>query len=721
MHLGKYTIILLGTFALAVSVFADADFKFGNGEKRWSYSGAAKIELADGFSKFSAASDRPFMFKRIEINPDKTYEITAEGSGECSLSFTPDYSPMFTGLKFRPQYAHIFKNGTFKKTVRFPRSCPDRVRIDFRAAKNGGSFTVSSLSIREVRAADAFRFDRKKLKSDRPSPAVVRGVANVGYAREIASSGSNVCVVKFSAASDADAVAAKAAELAKSGVKALLVYAPKDGKFDISAVGAVRAKVPAQNVWAWSLSEAETTRAKFAEMLAQFRKIEPDAWAVFNVSAKSLDKCEPLPEYRVVYSPSVRERSDLDGVVVFKNFHPAPILARGVHGFARDFEKYSLSWIVDSLPAGAAGDSVKRLLCKSGSKQFQLDALKRAYLASPHEGCLNFAFASDTHYFSNPKNPKAAGASSAEHMRDMAKVARELKLDFVCNGGDLVQGAKPKARSIADMREMTQAMETSGLPVVITIGNHDDGVFYFLRTKTPDDSQVVTGEEWHDACVATALKSGAVGDENFPKANYFYLDFPKQKIRVINIATSENPMEVGADGRVKIDSCGLYDITQRQLNWLAHKALDFSQKPDASEWGVVFVMHTQIVSPNLRLFDGVLDAFRTGGKFSGQTATGNFPSRISCDFTGRGKMQILLFVEGHEHADEVFETRHGCSRFRVLNDKNRPEFPDSPPRNYGEADDASWSVVSIDRRANEFRVLRFGAGTDFSGKLLLKK
>ena len=721
MHLGKYTIALLGTFAFALSAYADADFKFGTGCERWSYSGAARIELADGFSNFSAASDRPFMFKRIEVNPDKTYEITAEGSGECSLSFTPDYSPMFTGLKFRPHFGDIFKKGKFRTTVRFPRSCPDRVRIDFRAAKNGGSFTVSSLSVREVRGADAFRFDRKRLKAESPSPAVVRGVADVGDAREIASSGSNVCVVKFSSASDADAVAAKAAELAKSGVKALPVYAPKDGKFDISAIAAVRAKVPPQNVWAWSLSDVELTRAQFAERLSAFRKIDPDAWTVFNMSAMSLDKCEPLPEYRVVYSPSVRERSDLDGVVVFRNFHPAPILARGVHGFARDFEKYSLSWIVDSIPSGRSENSVKRLLCKSGSKQFQLDALKRAYLASPHEGCLNFAFASDTHYFSNPKNPKAAGATGAEHMRDMAKVARELKLDFVCNGGDLVQGAKPKARSIADMREMTQAMETSGLPVVITIGNHDDGVFYFLRTKTPDDSQVVTGEEWHDACVATALKSGAVGDENFPKANYFYLDFPKQKIRVINIAISENPMEVGADGRIKIDSCGLYDITQRQLNWLAHKALDFSQKPDAPEWGVVFVMHTQIVSPNRRLFDGVLDAFRRGGKFEGQTTAGNFPSRISCDFTGRGKMQILLFVEGHEHADEVFETRHGCSRFRVLNDKNRPEFPDSPPRNYGEADDASWSVVSIDRRANEIRVLRFGAGTECSGKLLLSK
>ena len=197
MHLGKYTIALLGTFAFALSAYADADFKFGTGCERWSYSGAARIELADGFSNFSAASDRPFMFKRIEVNPDKTYEITAEGSGECSLSFTPDYSPMFTGLKFRPHFGDIFKKGKFRTTVRFPRSCPDRVRIDFRAAKNGGSFTVSSLSVREVRGADAFSFDRKRVKAESPSPAVVRGVADVGDAREIASSGSNVCVVKF--------------------------------------------------------------------------------------------------------------------------------------------------------------------------------------------------------------------------------------------------------------------------------------------------------------------------------------------------------------------------------------------------------------------------------------------------------------------------------------------------------------------------------------------
>lgn len=132
-------------------------------------------------------------------------------------------------------------------------------------------------------------------------------------------------------------------------------------------------------------------------------------------------------------------------------------------------------------------------------------------------------------------------------------------------------------------------------------------------------------------------------------------------------------------------------------------------------------MHTRISSPNTKLFDGVVKAFREGGKFSGETRTGNFPSKISCDFSGRGKMDVLAFFEGHEHADEILKSPHSCPRVRVLNDKNRPEFPDSPPRNFGEADDASWSVVSVDRKRNEFRVLRFGAGMDFSGKLLENK
>lgn len=715
--MGKYLFYCIAAFCAASFACGDVAYKFGTGARKWSYSGKGVAEMLENSMKFSADSAKPFMHSRITVNPGESYEISATGSGACDLALTPDKSPSDAALKFAPSFRDIFKNGEFKTVVKIPRECPERIRVDLHASDK--SFEIRTLSVRQIAPAGGFVRDRQKQKALLPTPAVARGVAAFSDISKAAKVHANIAEISFADAKSALAAAKKAGDAAKSGVRALMSYSSKDGNFDISVLKAALSSNP--QVYAWSIADADMPRGDFARRLAEFRKLAPDAWVVYKCSAKSLDTLEPFAEYRVIYSPKISERADIERVRIFRNAVAAPVLVRAGIGFVPYVEGLNVSWLADSLPTGKSGDFARRLLVKNASKAAQLENLKNAYLASPHDGCLNFAFASDTHFLSNKKNPRAAGATGAEHMRDMAQTAKELKLDFVCNGGDLVQGIKPKARSIADMREIVSAMETSGLPVVVSIGNHDDGVFYFLRTKTPDDSQIVNGAEWHDACVATALKSGAVGDENFPKANYFYIDFPTSKIRLINIAVSENPMEVGADGKIKIDSCGLYDITQRQLDWLAHKALDFSAKADAPEWGVVFVMHTRIASPNTKLFDGVVKAFREGGKFSGETRTGNFPSKVSCDFSGRGKMDVLAFFEGHEHADEILTSPHNCPRVRVLNDKNRPEFPDSAPRNFGEADDAAWSIVSVDRKRNEFRILRFGAGVDFSGKLLEDK
>ena len=95
------------------------------------------------------------------------------------------------------------------------------------------------------------------------------------------------------------------------------------------------------------------------------------------------------------------------------------------------------------------------------------------------------------------------------------------------------------------------------------------------------------------------------------------MDFPESKIRVITLAMCENPMTIGKNGRFEVDSCGLLGVSARQLDWLTHQALNFSDKPDAQEWAVMFISHTEIVKnmPNGPLVMGVLDAFINGKKF----------------------------------------------------------------------------------------------------------
>ncbi|MBQ6533717.1 MAG: metallophosphoesterase, partial [Opitutales bacterium] len=347
------------------------------------------------------------------------------------------------------------------------------------------------------------------------------------------------------------------------------------------------------------------------------------------------------------------------------------------------------------------------------TKQEQLESLKKTFLKNRKDGDFSFAFATDTHYHSSPDKTKKL-STSADHMRDMAKVAKELKLSFVANGGDMVNGARPKDESLKDLREIVGAMAESDLPVLITIGNHDDGVFWALKTfKKSDLSQVVTGAEWHDACVAPALKKGAVGDKNFDKANYFYMDFPEAKIRFINMAVSENPMTINKKGRFAIDSCGLYAISQRQLEWLATQALDFSGKPDAKEWAVIFMSHCRL--SDMKLFMGVVEAFTKGGSFSGATKTGHFPAKISCDFSAQGPIPVVLNIAGHVHTDNLAHTKLGYLGATMMNDCNRSRVFERVP---GQANDAAWTIITLNRKENRATFLRFGAGSDMEAPLI---
>lgn len=732
MKIIKYIvfIFLLVSFCVADEISISFDNpKYECGAKGWRILGkgiaAEKKDSSIRISKKENFGNSSVFFNRITVEPSREYKLSVEGKGECSLALSPSW-----GSPRAIKMGDISLDGKpFEKQIVFPADLGEIYIVQIRMANNGKPFELSKIELTPKPDPKGWiRLDRKKLRKNRPAPAVVRGISceNTGEkeVRALKKYGGNITEIKVSAADSAADMAKKMSLVKDAGLKAVVDILSKSEKSELAKdVKAAAEKLSAfkENIWAYSVSSPALSRDEFNSLIKDLRKNLKDEWFVFKTGAENLAKLNPVDDYKIIYAAEISDEKQIETAKIFRNVLPAPMLAVIPSSLAWRAEEALLNWIITTTPEKFSADisDCRRPLVKSADKQTQLDDIARAFKKSARKNALNFAFAADTHFFSNPKNPRQFGAATIDHMRDMAKTAADLKLDFVANGGDIIAGFKPKKDSLADLRQIYLAMSQSNLPVFVSIGNHDDGTNYSVSKKIKGDSEAITQEEWFDACIADTLKFGATGDAKNPKAKYFFLDFPAKKVRVINLAISENNMKLDKNGTFIVDSIGFFDISGRQLDWLCRQALDFSDKPDRKDWGVVLLSHQKIGRgmPNGKILFSVLDAFQNGKSFAGNAAKGFYPSKISCDFSKQGKMKILANIAGDIHEDVISYSSLGFVQIEVLNAKNRAESPEAPPRNFGQADDASWSIISIDKDANKFRLLRFGAGCDVSGEL----
>ncbi len=693
---------------LASNAFADYSFDFTNGnfpegyKKGWRALNGMKIKKNVDSLECKGKNGRFFM--NLYLLPASEYDVKIEGSGNCDIVFN---NHRFS--KSKVSFKNIFKDSnTFSTILKISEELPEEYVFNFYGRDKDKPFYLKKMTIIEKPdSSDYIKLNRVKLQKSIPNPDTARAVVlddlSVEKITELKRIGTKFVWIKC----DGDiSKSLKILETLKaSDMKAIVDLSQLKESKRLSAYSQL--KDFSNSIWAWCLFASDDNSADCSKILSDFRRLSKD-WVVRKIKVSGFSKDKRLDDYNVIYSAEIANKDELKKAAIFVNITPAPFMAIGGTDMLQGFESYNMNW---ALADYSDYLNARRFLQKNASKDFQLADLSRAVREEPKD-TLKFVFISDMHYHSVPKNPNAISATSLSHSQDMAKVARELQLDFIACGGDIVTGRKDRAENIADIATMFKAAEESGLPVIYSIGNHDDAGTYWLR-KDPKLHHLTTGKDWHDTCVAPTLKKGGVGDELFPEANYYYFDFPKHKVRLINIAALENPMTTDAKGNINYDSNANLNMSGRQLNWFARKALDFSDKPDAKEWGVILLSHSEIGRmPNGRLAIGILKAFKEGGKYSGETLKGHYPAKVSCDFSMQGEMKIIAALEGHVHFDDVVKSKLGYPRIQCLNDKNVPEWINSPRRHLGEADDASWSILSLDRKNGKIKLFRFGAGCD---------
>lgn len=294
-----------------------------------------------------------------------------------------------------------------------------------------------------------------------------------------------------------------------------------------------------------------------------------------------------------------------------------------------------------------------------------------------------------------------------------------------CNNYTTATGSKIEAQD--DLTVCRSLDSLLKMDSVWLQGNHDSNGYPDQRLSR-EERYLRTGRVQH------SLK-GFIENTEDPYGCYGYMDFENNKLRVIFVNTSDNDnfgIGTPAESTYVAPLITAHNIGGAQLQWIADKALNFDDKENASDWGVLFVSHLQIYHGtnswynstiytddngdtwdcNLINLANMAIAYRDKTSFS---ATNN-DVVVSKDFTQlTNQATILGFVNGHGHAQTLYT--YNDFNFITCPSMNNSAKESDDGNTYtktevGTTDETSVSIIVVDRKNNKIYVLVYGAGSD---------
>lgn len=350
-----------------------------------------------------------------------------------------------------------------------------------------------------------------------------------------------------------------------------------------------------------------------------------------------------------------------------------------------------------------------------------------ANTVNAYDGKLSFAFQSDQHLSTSLPNYDQFYA-----LRELAKGGG---LDFVCLGGDWIDGAvneEHKDVVLNYMREIGNIMSSCGTDYFMLKGNHETNFngWNIFKTVTDDSYDTVAAAEcirnqefYRIAC--NHLEGKVVFNELEDYPTYFYKDFDRAKIRVICVNTSDNMDDDGTVYGHPVDSY----MRQKQLTWICEKALNFSDKENPQDWAVITLGHASIICSeaygvvnDMTVLKNVFKAFVNGTSYSGTTDAGTwYELTADVDFSGQGAIDHIAHFQGHIHLDGMVVS-YGLTQPNIYVCNSYPSKKNpgslassgftSYERNAEDITGQCFDVVNIDRNTRTIKLTRFGAGSD---------
>lgn len=294
------------------------------------------------------------------------------------------------------------------------------------------------------------------------------------------------------------------------------------------------------------------------------------------------------------------------------------------------------------------------------------------------KGLLSFVLLTDSHYTVNGTWEDTADnikkvLTHLEEENVNCQLAQQTQLsnckcknvDGIAHLGDFTDGMTTKKVTSFYIEKMMNDLCQNGLPVYITLGNHDSN--YFRGNK-----QRLSMEEQRELFGLTR--------------EYYYRDFSDKKIRCLFLSSYD------ADTPVR------YGFTDREVEWVKN-TLDTT--PEG--YKVLIFSH----EAPLDILDYWARIIRNGKKLM----------QVLEEYNAREDAQILAYIHGHTHAEHIYRG----SSFPIISiGSNKCEyFPDKKPegsRAFERVPDTVtqdlWDVLLVDGEGQKLHFVRFGAGED---------
>ncbi len=353
--------------------------------------------------------------------------------------------------------------------------------------------------------------------------------------------------------------------------------------------------------------------------------------------------------------------------------------------------------------------------CLPSHSDAELNETVQAVLSHQTPDTASFAFISDLHYYHQCQPVMHSFAA-------LGRLVQSVPVLFVAVGGDFIQNG-PRENVLSYYEELAALMraEVTGLPIFPVKGNHDDNTIYD-HNENPEPSHANTVYPVDEYTrLFQHIEGIAQLDPLHPHGLYYYYDLPATKIRAIFLNVIDIPYTLKENGSPRFLGQWEYSFSNAQLNWIAHTALNFSDKPDGSDWSVLIFSHIplefsltfegDLAINNTQAMLSLLRAWQSGTPYSEQSE-GDFAYSLDVDFGAQGPMELIGCIYGHVHTDKV-DVIQGITHIACHCARSGVGIgPTATPLIDDTADETAWDVFTIDRLQRTLKVARYGAGAD---------
>ncbi|WP_409341530.1 metallophosphoesterase family protein [Paenibacillus sp. MBLB4367] len=324
---------------------------------------------------------------------------------------------------------------------------------------------------------------------------------------------------------------------------------------------------------------------------------------------------------------------------------------------------------------------------------------------------LQFIFITDPHH--------QVGGNQLHAAKAVRELAAGTSAAFIVCGGDMsING--PKDESLQAQKEILQALTLPGYPLFPVKGNHDDNsIRDFYHHKNGTDNVIFPDEMYGE------LFKGLEGTVRFDADNaaglYYYYDVPERRTRVIVLDAIDIPYRRSEEGGLVYNGQWKYAFSNRQLNWMAHHALDFTDKSDRTEWKIILFSHVALLQDDVygtdnsiendRVMWELLRAYQQGCAYTSEPVEGDFAQSVTADFTEQGPGTLVASLFGHVHFDQAV-AKDGILMISSLNACTHRDFDNAPARTEGTITETAFDLVTVDYGQGKLYFTRVGAGED---------